>query len=469
MPPAQKADIEGLLKKELNGKSVEDHLLSVLDALITRNRNDAYKTFEVVSRFVKNGGETAFDVGELEGVDAAVSKALDVRKLPGGDDEGGTTLCGVPDIAAELELTKWAGFGFSAAETDALANSFRHLATKADVQKVRLWGKILGSKADYYVAEGKFGGEIEAAEGVEPANDTGVNFYTYWVTTNVYSLEPEWVQLPLATPAHIAASRKVKKILTGNLEAPVISHPHFPGVEKHLLRSVVADISAGTILAPKGYYRRPEGAEDERAIEEVEHGKEPDQFQMPLAKQLASKSMWVHARENILLSGRTTKPEAPEDTGEGDEDGTYARAKAAYDEALRLDPWVPAIQEIAKDAPPEGFKHVWSVTTAYDPTERAVQVQSEEGEGGEGGTTTQISSYGVVAIKSLLWPGSVCVCQGSEFVNIYVGYGHKVGTYYPIAPPAVMDEPDDLEEQPEPTPLEEEPEVVEEVEGEGEG
>ena len=32
----------------------------------------------------------------------------------------------------------------------------------------------------------------------------------------------------------------------------VITHPHFPGKEKHLLRAMIADISADTILVPKG-------------------------------------------------------------------------------------------------------------------------------------------------------------------------------------------------------------------------
>lgn len=466
----QKAEIEALMQKDFQGKSVQDHLLKVLNALITRNREDAYTAFEVVSRFVKEGDVAVFDAGAPADLDAAVTKALSVRKAPGGDGgEGGeATLCGVPDIGAELELTKWAGFGFSPSEVHALSCSFQHLASKENVQKVRFWGKILGTKADYYIAEGKFGGEEEAAEGVEPAGDTGVNFYTYWVTTNLHALEPDWVKLPLATPAHIAACRKAKKILTGNLEAPVITHPHFPGVEKHLLRAQIADISASTILAPKGYYRRPEGSEDPRAIEEVEHGAEPGMFVMPLPKALGSADAWVHARENILLSGKTTKPVEPEAGGGEGEDGDAEAAMREYKEELRLDPWVDPIQAVGTDPKPEGFSAVWSVSQLYDTTERVVQVMSEEGEGG-GAMVNQTSSYGVVAVKSLLWPGAVCVSQGNEFVNLYVGYGHKVGTYFPAAPPAVMVEPADVEEQPEPTPLEEEEEVVAEEEGEGAG
>jgi len=463
----QKADIEALLKKDLNGSTVEGHLLKVLDALITKNRNDAYNAFEVVSRFVKSEAPKDDGPGEAPDVEAAVTKALAVRKAPADAEGAELPLKGVPDIRAELELTKWAGFGFSITEVQALSNSFRHLASKESIEKVRFWGKILGTGADYYVAEGRGAGDEEGAEeGVEAPGDIGVNFYTYWVTTDLHAVEADWVKLPLATAAHLVASRKGKKILTGDLEAPVITHPHFPGKEKHLLRAMIADISADTILVPKGYLRRPEGAEDERAVEEVEQGKEEGMFQFPLAKKLVSLDAWVHAREHIRESGKTTKPAEPEGEGEGEEGADPGAAKRAYDEEMRLDPWMPAIQEVSKDPAPEGMKKVWSVTPVYDPTERAVEVAADEGEGGEGAKTTQISSYSVVAVKSLLWPGAVCVSQGTEFVNLYVGYGHKVRTYFPVAPPAVLDEPPDMEEMPEPTPLEEPP--AEEAEAEGE-
>jgi hypothetical protein len=43
--------------------------------------------------------------------------------------------------------------------------------------------------------------------------------------------------LPEAQPQHIIASRMIKKMLTGNLNAEIDSCPPFPGKEKHLLRS----------------------------------------------------------------------------------------------------------------------------------------------------------------------------------------------------------------------------------------
>ena len=41
-----------------------------------------------------------------------------------------------------------------------------------------------------------------------------------------------------------SAPGQVKKILTGDLNAPVVTQPYFPGKEDHLLRAMIADISA---------------------------------------------------------------------------------------------------------------------------------------------------------------------------------------------------------------------------------
>ncbi len=46
-------------------------------------------------------------------------------------------------------------------------------------------------------------------------------------------------------------------------------------------------------------------------------------------------------------------------------------------------------------------------------------------------------------------------------MGIYIGYGIKATEekYYPVYPPTILGEPEELEEQPEPTPLEEPPEA----------
>jgi radial spoke head protein 4A len=56
----------------------------------------------------------------------------------------------------------------------------------------------------------------------------------YWVTDNLLD---DWVQLPDATPEHIQATRMLKHIFTGNLNAVLDCNPPFPGKERHFLRA----------------------------------------------------------------------------------------------------------------------------------------------------------------------------------------------------------------------------------------
>ena len=72
-----------------------------------------------------------------------------------------------------------------------------------------------------------------------------------------------WVKLPHVKPAQIVAARAVKKLLTGRLDAPIITFPPFPGNESNYLRAQIARISATTHISPSGYYQTPEDEEEE--------------------------------------------------------------------------------------------------------------------------------------------------------------------------------------------------------------
>lgn len=449
-----------ILKKDLNGKTVESHLHEIIAALVTHNRQDALTSFEVLSRFIKTGAASA-DIGEPEGVGKTVDAIFASRKVPTsgeGEEAAPAELKGVPNVTAELDLTKWAGFGFSAADVQALSCSFMHLAGKEGIEQVRFWGKILGQKADYIVAEGKFAGdppevtEEDQAEGgmaSEMPGAQGMNFYTYWVTTTIYATADDWVMLPLAKPAQVVASRKVKKILTGDLNAPVVTQPYFPGKEDHLLRAMIADISSNTILAPAGKFVKPEGGEgdDARVVQEASEADPEKPFVMPPAKQLVSLDAWVHSRENILGSGKTVGVDKEAAiAAAGDEPEAIAQATRLVEETLKNDPFIDPLLPVSMDKPPEGMTTSWSVTRVCDPAEMTVPDKPSD----DGAPTSKTISNAVVAVKSMVWPGAVTVCRNEEFVSVYMGYGHKVGTYFPVAPPEVLDEPEDFEDGPEP-------------------
>jgi len=79
----------------------------------------------------------------------------------------------------------------------------------------------------------------------------------------LFSAGKPWIKLPVVTPPQISAGRKVKKFLTGRLDAPVVCFPPFPGNEANYLRAQIARISAGTHISPQGFYQFDEDEEDE--------------------------------------------------------------------------------------------------------------------------------------------------------------------------------------------------------------
>merc|ERR1719359_2794615 len=61
-------------------------------------------------------------------------------------------------------------------------------------------------------------------------------------------------------------------------------------------------------------------------------------------------------------------------------------------------------------------------------------------------------SNAVTCVRSLTWAGAVTVTQGSNMVQLYVGYGVAAGEtdFFPSMLPDVQEEPEDPGEQPEP-------------------
>lgn len=95
-----------------------------------------------------------------------------------------------------------------------------------------------------------------------PAEETGhgVNRHVYFVCSNLAS---EWIELPPATPHQINVSRRIKKYLTGDLNAFISSYPAFPGTERNYLRALIARISAGTNIAPRNFFVTGSNEENE--------------------------------------------------------------------------------------------------------------------------------------------------------------------------------------------------------------
>ena len=98
-------------------------------------------------------------------------------------------------------MFRWAGIGFSQQESYHIGMSLRKLASESpSIESLRLWGKVLGTEGDYYVAEGVLQslpkvvpqGDGDAANppvlptspefDIEPRGE-GANTFTYWISS----------------------------------------------------------------------------------------------------------------------------------------------------------------------------------------------------------------------------------------------------------------------------------------------
>ena len=123
---------------------------------------------------------------------------------------------------------------------------------------MRFWGKIKGTKADYYIVEAiQEGGEAGEEEGaadteiVEPRG-TGANQFVYWVCTSPLK---QWTQLKDIKPSQIVNSRKIKFNFSGDINKKIYTNPFFFETEKIYLRAQISRINSSTTIVPKGLHK----------------------------------------------------------------------------------------------------------------------------------------------------------------------------------------------------------------------
>mmetsp|Transcript_91702 Transcript_91702/g.268382 ORF Transcript_91702/g.268382 Transcript_91702/m.268382 type:complete len:433 (-) Transcript_91702:108-1406(-) len=417
-------------KAYLQKEKVSEHLAKIVDRVIAEKPKDAYSLVEVLSRLVKASSEEPppeespeVEEERQEAVAKYFQKARQLDAAP--KDEGGEVVqvCFVPNFVEEAEMLSWAGVGFGQLESYRVMCSLRNLANKeseAGLNKLRFWGKVLGTFADYYVAEAQRGeGELpEGEEEMEVPGTPGVNQYLYYVTND---LTGDWQKLPDVRPSEIVSARKIRRLLTGDFNAQVITHPHFDGTEAMLLRAQIARISSDTVLCLKGFLARDEEAEEEAPPEEKED------FVAPPPPELLKLGSWTHMAHHLLKNGRTAHKELPDDL----EEEELAKKQEERDADKPRD----LIRGLAGD------ELEWTIKQTGDPTLYA----------------DPLHSTAVTCVRSLTWPGAVTVARGKQFVNFYVGYGLPSGgtEFFPPEPPDVQDEPEDPGEQPQPPGTEE--------------
>ncbi|CAD2213376.1 flagellar radial spoke protein [Angomonas deanei] len=318
---------------------------------------------------------------EEETVPAYLQPEPELEELP----------CQLNDVVTEQKILNTVGTGVPTEESFRLMVGLQKLGRSEPVSSVRLWGKILGSKSDYYIAEARHDPsrvqeEEDAAEGDEEEEEglpvsqiadvlsgfqskqhravpseefgTGLNELVYYAAS---SRDPTaWTKLPNVTTTQIAVARLIRTPFTGNLEAPVLAHPKFPGVEKHYLRAQIARIQCASRVAPRDIFVT-EGAvpeeEDEdgnplpppavvpaySAVPPLNPQEVPDEDDVEAVApvkswftgypddELLQSKYWVHIAPTLLQSGRLTRhTEEPTPDAEGTEPRGAGGARRAH-------------------------------------------------------------------------------------------------------------------------------------------
>ncbi|XP_004381844.1 radial spoke head protein 6 homolog A [Trichechus manatus latirostris] len=452
--------------------SLYEHLVNLLTKLLNQRPEDPLSILESLNRTTQREWfhpklDTMRDDPEMQLTYemAEKQKALFIRSGGGEGEqemEEEVTETPVPNIMETAFYFEQAGIGLGSDESFRIFLALRQLVEQQPILTCRFWGKILGLKRSYLVAEVEFRegeeegeeeeveemmegadvmeahGEEEGEEDEEKAADmipksmwkpppvipreesrSGANKYLYFVCN-----EPgrPWTRLPHVTPAQIVHARKIKKFFTGYLDAPVVSYPPFPGNEANYLRAQIARISAATHISPLGFYQFGE----EEGDEEEEGGAGRDSFEenpdfegIPVLELVDSMANWVHHTQHILPQGRCTwvnplqKSEEEEDLGEEEE-----KADEGIEE-VEQEVGPPLLTPLSEDAE---IMHLSPWTARL--------------------SCSLCPQYSLAIVRSNLWPGAYAYATGKKFENIYIGWGHKYSpeNFNPALPAPIQQE-----------------------------
>lgn len=407
-----------ILKKDSAGTNLYDHLSAVLLTLVSEKPADPTAVLETLSAAVKDTeyserveieGDSLPGQGETPEGKAAQTGwsecAANLFTTPEGFDEAEQK---VQDWSADAAMLEWAGVSFGESESYRLSLGLKHLAASAGAADLRLWGKITGSQADYYIAEGNTDAGVgdadkntmdyyDCAAVAGEGYRIGANAHTYWVCSHAGG---EWTELPDVTCQQIVVSRALRKMFTGNLDAPVCGYPPFPGTEKNYLRAIIARISSDTVIVPDGVFvaGMPEDVEAEDEAGLMIMGNEEMDSESRPAEEVADPSSWVHMELALNKIGRATPFPTNPDDEEAEENPDAELAGAA----LRV---------VGEE---EGFEEVYIKKVCNN----------------------------FAVIRNMKWPGAYTAANQRSYANVYVGTGveYSKSPYIPQLPPKVQKE-----------------------------
>ncbi|KAI8424752.1 hypothetical protein MSG28_006700 [Choristoneura fumiferana] len=481
------------------GDSLYDHLVDIVHKILTQKPPDVADNFEQYSWAVKQEKfRPNFDllndiylsppqlsiVRQMDDMFRLVASKSEKIDMMGEEEqeldlEEDNTKPQVADLIDHNYYFREGGYGLPASECYAVYVALKMLSIKEPVATVRFFGKIFGTKANYYVAEtdltieeldrrirefelkdmpgeGEDIEEKEENEGEEQKEmlgegevledknkepvppklppvpvstwqppppipverpGQGINKKVFWVC-NVPG-EP-WVCLPDLTPDHVRVARLTVRCMTGDLDAEIQTFPPFDGTERHYLRAQIARIQAATSVAPQGFYTFGSGEEEDIDMEEgmgdMEFNVNP-YYHGHTLKDLLDPNLtyWVHHGRHILKQGRTI----------------WWNPMAGMEEGL---------EEEEDEGPPPPEPE--SGPTLLTPLSEDARV-----EGLSAWTARRSSSLAperaLAVLRSNLWPGAVAYAtDGKKSECMYIGWGLKFQppNFSPLQLPRPQDE-----------------------------
>jgi radial spoke head protein 4A len=386
---------KAILSQEQDGTSVYEHLTKIVMHLNKTRPENAKLSFEDICTSLKKSSfrhkpdGIPFDIqppAVTKHQNAWARDTLPLMKAP------------APSTWVQADLLEFAGVSIGRENSYIFTKKMQELASVAN--SLRFWGKINGTKSDYFVVEGVLKEAPGGVDGkaMEIPTQPGANDKAYWVCSCPGGA---FTKLPDTKPAYLMVATKIKKYFTGDLSKAIYSYPPFDGVEADLLRAQIAHISADCTLAPEGMYNRvEEDGEEGFGIAAVPAGEELAEVTKSIEDLLTLES-WQHLSLAISsLDGRCIPLPLPEDSEE---------------EAPEPKPPLRPANEDQEDEEKPPF---WNV---------------RQGKGGQ-----------VAVLRNTVWPGAVAVGVGGggegaayiRFANVYVGFGIRNDNFQSFTLPA---------------------------------
>jgi len=235
-------------------------------------------------------------------------------------------------------------------------------------------------------------------------------------------LTGEWEELDDVKPSHLIAARKITYTFTGELNKKIVTNPHFPGLEKDLLRCQIARITHNTNiipLTPAVNGQLPQwkvNADNKREMEKNDEAK-PIRIQ-----DVINIKNWVHFFPGLLKEGRTVHAdrETPENV-DPEEFKKQIEAKDKFDDLLS-----PIDNDLKLTSSIPNIKiPAWKLQFLYDDKVYINPNIKVDLENDPEQKKDNNVCYTIVCLKSLRWPGAIVVRLKNEIYNFYFGWGKK--------------------------------------------